>query len=855
VTVAAAPEQALSSTQLFTLREAIARTGEAFAEFRARVGAGGATPPWDAVVLTCATESQAAAAREELERRRPLFPANCALLALPDPAGGRVGSGGATLLALENLAARWVAERPGSAVAGLADVFNDRRVLLIHSGGESQRLPAYAALGKIFAPLPVLLPEATLPGAGAAIFDWLYLLASALPGAAGEVTLLSGDVMPVLDPLRLERERHSVRGIAIPVPAAHGQQFGVYVRDVDGAARRILQKPDAAQLATSHAVDRDGSVAVDTGIVTLRPMALDALIRAAGLSARGAQVRRLGSSLLPAEGGAANWDLYRDWLPLLGRDRSLPTQPSALNDALERATRGLVAGVAYAAEGAFVHLGTSRDFRDAVAPGALLRRLFPFASQREAAVESGAQIEAAFVGRSLLGRDTRVGPGAVVDFCRAEGALIVERGAMASGLHVPASEALRVAPHRVCYQTLIAPSADGEPSRVAVVLGIEDNPKLALDEATFQGLPLREWLSERGLAPADLWPHGGTQSLWEAKLFTADVADPLRAVLSWLQQVDETADPGAACERWRAARRYSLHDLLDLADAEAIASERTALMGDIAAARVVADVETNGDESFAGLFAALTPLQRERSTTRLESVAGDAARTALHRARYWRILADLADSPAGAEQREDRAAAAVREAVSRTAAGIARTLTLRPGARVRVQSPVRVDFGGGWTDTPPFSLERGGAVLNAALTLDGELPVWAEVEVLDRPEILLEAADLSFTARIRTPQDVAGCADPTDPFALHKACLVLSGIASPHDQDPLARLRAAGAGLRLHTGVRIPRGSGLGGSSVVGAAALRALGEVLGAPQDDAELSRQTLELEQLMTTGGGWQD
>ena len=36
---------------------------------------------------------------------------------------------------------------------------------------------------------------------------------------------------------------------------------------------------------------------------------------------------------------------------------------------------------------------------------------------------------------------------------------------------------------------------------------------------------------------------------------------------------------------------------------------------------------------------------------------------------------------------------------------------------------------------------------------------------------------------------------------------------------------------------------------------LRALGEVQGSPQDDAELSRQTLELEQLMTTGGGWQD
>ncbi|HXI17706.1 MAG TPA: L-fucokinase, partial [Chloroflexota bacterium] len=275
----------LSPAQVFSLREAIARTGELFAELRAGIGAGGATPPWDAVVLTCATESQAAAAREELERRRALalFPERCLLLALPDPPGRRVGSGGATLLALEALARHWLPEHPGAAVAGVADLFASRRVLLIHSGGESQRLPAYAALGKIFAPLPVLLPEAS-PRSGAAggtcsaIFDWLYLLASVLPGAAGEVTLLSGDVMPVLNPLRLERERFAVRGLAIPVPAAQGQQFGVYLADPDGAARRILQKPDALQLAQAGAVDAHGNVAVDTGIVTLRPAALEALL-------------------------------------------------------------------------------------------------------------------------------------------------------------------------------------------------------------------------------------------------------------------------------------------------------------------------------------------------------------------------------------------------------------------------------------------------------------------------------------------------------------------------------------------------------------------------------------------------
>jgi len=99
----------LAAARVFALREAIARAGEAFAEFRSGTGVGAGSPPWDAVVLTCATESQATAAREELSRRRALglFPAGCLLLALADPPPGRVGSGGATLLALEALAARW----------------------------------------------------------------------------------------------------------------------------------------------------------------------------------------------------------------------------------------------------------------------------------------------------------------------------------------------------------------------------------------------------------------------------------------------------------------------------------------------------------------------------------------------------------------------------------------------------------------------------------------------------------------------------------------------------------------------------------------------------------------------------
>ncbi|HXI19383.1 MAG TPA: L-fucokinase, partial [Chloroflexota bacterium] len=495
--------------------------------------------------------------------------------------------------------------------------------------------------------------------------------------------------------------------------------------------------------------------------------------------------------------------------------------------------------MAYAAEGAFVHLGTTRDLHDAVSAGSLLRTLFPFTSQRDSAVASGAQLEAAFVGRSLLGPEAELEQGAVADHCRAAGALILGRNAMASGVHVPAGQRLRIERDRICYQTIIGPGSARQ--RVTVVLGIDDNPKVAIETATFNGDLLAAWLRSRGATEADLWQAGVPHILWEASLFTADTDDVDRTLLAWLQR---SSDNSGLLARWRGARRYSLHELLDAADAEAIAAERQALIGDIAAARVTADVEANGDESFSGLFESLTPGQRQHTLARLHAFASDsrtAAPPALQRARFHRILAGLdADGAAG---HEDRAAAAVSEAVTRPASGAAATLTPLGARAVRVDAPVRIDFGGGWTDTPPFSLERGGAVLNAALTLDGELPLWAEAELLPEPEIVLEAADLGRMARVRTAQDVAGFQDPADPFALHKACLVLLGVVSPGHSDPLAGLRAAGMGLRLRTGGRIPRGSGLGTSSIVGAAALRAAGDVIGRPQDDEELSRQTLEL------------
>ncbi len=104
---------------------------------------------WDAVILTASNEDQAEAFRAEIAFRlaNDLLPKRTWFEVLPDPDGKRVGSGGATLNVLKCLS-----EKYGK------DAFG-KRVLVIHSGGDSKRVPQYSACGKLFSPVPTRFPS------------------------------------------------------------------------------------------------------------------------------------------------------------------------------------------------------------------------------------------------------------------------------------------------------------------------------------------------------------------------------------------------------------------------------------------------------------------------------------------------------------------------------------------------------------------------------------------------------------------------------------------------------------------------------------------------------------------------
>ena len=171
------------------------------------------------------------------------------------------------------------------------------------------------------------------------------------------------------------------------------------------------------------------------------------------------------------------------------------------------------------------------------------------------------------------------------------------------------------------------------------------------------------------------------------------------------------------------------------------------------------------------------------------------------------------------------------------------------------RSPVRIDIAGGWTDTPPYCLMEGGTVINFAIELNGQPPLQAYVKPSKEPRIVLRSIDLGAMEVVETNEQLTDFMHVGSPFSIPKAALVLAGFGNSTLYPLRSQLEDFGCGIELTLLSAIPAGSGLGTSSILAATVLGALNDFCGLGWDKNEIGHRTLMLEQMLTTGGGWQD
>ncbi len=259
-----------------------------------------------------------------------------------DPQGGSLGSGGGTA---HLLAEGWKANGDKTS---FAHWLASSRKMIIHGGGQSRRLPAYAPVGKPFLPLPVIRDEIgqrldqTLLDFQRPVLDGVLASAPASYVAA----VASGDVLLRFAPLPQPLPEADVLALGMPASPEEAQAFGVFFfrRESPRDLAFFLQKPSADRIR--HLAE-DHLFLVDTGLWLLSERAVQALMAQCGWD-EAAQAFR--------GGRVSPYDLYARFGPALG---AMPEQPDA-------ALAGLSALCLPLAESEFYHLGTSRQLIQSV---------------------------------------------------------------------------------------------------------------------------------------------------------------------------------------------------------------------------------------------------------------------------------------------------------------------------------------------------------------------------------------------------------------------------------------------------------------------------------------------------------
>lgn len=729
-----------------------------------------------------------------------------------DPIGSKLGSGGGTAWLLE--ACRQEMDSDSDFLTWLG---KEKRILL-HAGGQSRRLPGYAPSGKILTPVPVFrwargqrlsqnLLSLQLP---------LYEQIMEKAPSSLHTLIASGDVyIRAGQPLQAIPDADVVcYGLWVDPNLAKNHGVFVSSRATPDKLDFMLQKPSVEELGK---LMQTHLFLMDIGIWLLSDRAVSLLVK------RSHQ-----------EGKLSYYDMYSDFGLTLGE------HPRMMDDELN----ALSVAILPLPGGEFYHYGTSRELISSTLAVQNLVNDQREIMHRKVKPHPAMFVQNAEVGYQLTSQNSEIW---IENSC-VGAAWNIHQQTIITG--VPVNDWNLEVPSGVCIDVV----PFGESDYVARPYGFHDTFKGALSEAgtCYQGMPVGEWCAVRGLSVEEI--ENG-HDLQAARLFpVCSSVEELGVVMRWM--VSEPALQEGK-EIWQRSRKLSADEISAYADLHRLAEQREAFR--------VKNWPALAHNYERSVFYQLN----------LENAAGEFARYDLSLPEPLSdsvpLMTRISDSMFRARvqqlkgmayrEYEDEAFRLMRDGL--TASALAKRqqphLSVYSDQIVWGRSPVRIDLAGGWTDTPPYCLNEGGNVVNIAIELNGQPPLQVYVKPCREYKIILRSIDLGAMEEVDTYEKLRDFMQVGSPFSIPKAALVLAGFQPGFSTESYAsleeQLKAFGSGMEITLLSAIPAGSGLGTSSILASTVLGAVADFCGLNWDKNEVCNRTLILEQLLTTGGGWQD
>ncbi|MBI4327368.1 MAG: bifunctional fucokinase/L-fucose-1-P-guanylyltransferase [Chloroflexi bacterium] len=750
--------------------------------------------------------------------------------AASDPPGSKLGSGGGTA---HLLAEAW---QSTGGDASFNQWLQGHRKLIIHGGGQSRRLPAYAPVGKLFMPIPAFRwarghrLDQTLLDLQAP--EYRRILAHAPSGTVAMVA--SGDVF-----LRFARElpafpKMDVLGLGMWVLPEQAKDFGVFFcpRQRPNELAFFLQKPPAARI---RELSSEYLYLIDTGLWLLSERAVTVLLVQCGWNP--AEERF-------AKGSPAPYELYGQFGLALGQ---APSAPDAM-------VGSLTCAVVPLPRSEFYHLGTTRQMIEAVSHlqnleldetklGLMGARRHPDQYLQNSRFEIPLRQEenhTLWIENSVVPASWQLGHDHVLT-------------------GVPANQwDLQLEPG-VCLDFVPI----GVTGFCVRLYGINDSFAGAIGEVGTRWFdrPAPNWFLERAVSreEAGINLDADIQNAALFPMLEPDEMDP--RFLEWMFAAKPVQSSEFA-RRWTQCRRLSASEIGGQANLHRLYEQRSRLRQGC----LLPMLKNYRWSVFFKLDLEATAKLYAESPHPLPPGPGEVTDGGepmwLVRDEMFRAAVLRHRGEQGWEQHEANAFARLSEMIVRDAqlSPVVPQRRLLEDQIVWGRSPVRLDLAGGWTDTPPYCLEHGGRVVNLAVDLNGQPPIQVFARLCERPELVMRSIDLGVEEKVRTYRELEAFAEPGSEFALAKAAFALAGFLPRfHAQGGFKTLQEQlqdfGGGIEISMLSAVPRGSGLGTSSILAATLLATLSDLCGLNWDRNILFTRTLALEQMLTTGGGWQD
>ena len=729
-----------------------------------------------------------------------------------DPIGRKLGSGGGTAWLLESCREKWAPQMT------LMDWLRQEKRVLLHAGGQSRRLPAYAPSSKILTPIPVFrwmrgqrlsqnllslqlpLYEKLLENAP----DSLHTLI-----ASGDVYIRCSEHLPMIP-------KADVVCLGLWVDPNLAKNHGVFVssRKSPDKLEYMMQKPSLEELGK---LMHTNFFLMDIGVWLLSDRAVELLVKR---SYKGGEL--------------SFYDLYSDFGLALGE------RPLIKDEELNN----LSVAILPLPGGEFYHYGTSREL---ISSTMTVQNLV--FDQRE------------FIHHKVKPHPTMFVQNADVSYklTSDNSEIWIENSCINKKwkLHkqsiitgVPKNDWALNVPEGICVDIIPI----GEREYVARPYGYNDAFRGDLGDVTtmFLGRPFCEWLSERSIASFNI---GEDPDLQEACLFPiCDSVDEMGDILRWMIS-DPLCKTGEVA--WMNKRKISADEIASSANIRRLVKQREEFRKNNWVA-----LSKNYEQSvFYQLD--LEDAARQFVVNKLEEPEPLSLKAPLmmriNDSMFRARVLDLKGEQDGGYERQ--AFELMRKGLTES------TLVKKQQPKLSVyidqivwgRSPVRVDLAGGWTDTPPYCMNEGGNVVNMAIELNGQPPLQVYVKPCKEYHVVLRSIDLGAMEIVRTFEEMSNFAQVGSPFSIPKAAMVLAGFQPGFSVETYSsleeQLKTFGCGIELTLLSAIPAGSGLGTSSILASTVLGAVSDFCGLNWDKNEIGNRTLVLEQLLTTGGGWQD